>query len=383
MCVTIRLWVLFPDEWVGRNGVQGREIISAQRPEGEEGSRQSGLEIKGHAGRISYAATRMIHVTKVRDLTLQAPSSPERHPHLSAASGLVVAGTFLYVVADDELQLGVFPAIGDAPGKLIPLLPGHLPAKRKARKARKADLEVLTQLPPYSGAPFGALLALGSGSKRKRRIGALLPLDGSGAIAGSPRPIDFSGLFDSLEPEFPKLNIEGAVVVEDRLRLLQRGTKRHRQSAWIDLSLPEILRAVGASDVVDHATLLGTTFFDLGAIDGIPLAFTDGAALPDGSIMFAAVAEDAENSYEDGPCVGAAIGRAGSDGRLRFLERLDPTYKVEGVDARIEGDMITLLLVTDADDEHLPASLLTAAISTRPPRPEGAAFDSGFPPSRG
>ncbi len=272
------------------------------------------------------------------------------------------AGDYLYVIADDEQSLGVFPAIGDAAGVLMAMFSGELPATTTERKARKPDLEALARLPPFPGCPGGGLLALPSGSRPNRRTGALIPLDARGATSGPPRPVDFSGLFALLEGQFPALNIEGAVVVADRLRLLQRGgSRRHAENAWIDLLLPEVL-AIASSGSVDHATLAGTRIFDLGTINGTPLAFTDGAALPDGSIMFTAVAEDAENSYEDGPCVGAAVGMAGNDGRLRFLEPLDPTDKVEGIDARVEGDVITLLLVTDSDDEHRPASLLTAAI---------------------
>jgi len=305
----------------------------------------------------------MIHVTQVRQLTLQAPSSPERHPHLSAASGLVHVGDHLYVVADDEQSLGVFPAIGDAAGVLMAIFPGELPATRTERKARKPDLEALARLPPFPGCPEGGLLALPSGSRPNRRTGALLPLDARGATSGPPRPVDFSGLFAQLEGQLPSLNIEGAVVVADRLRLLQRGgSRRHTENAWIDLLLPGVLNAIATTGSVDYATLADTQAFDLGTIDGIPLAFTDGAGLPDGSLVFTAVAEDAENSYADGPCVGAAVGMAGNDGRLRFLERLDPTNKVEGIDAQVEGDKITLLLVTDSDNEHLPANLLTAAI---------------------
>jgi hypothetical protein len=285
----------------------------------------------------------VIHVTKVRQLTLQAPSSPERHRHLSAASGLVFAGDYLYVVADDEQSLGVFPAIGDAAGALMAIFSGELPATSSERKARKPDLEALTRLPPFPGYPDGGLFALPSGSRPNRRTGALIPLDARGGASGPPR-------------------------LADRLRLLQRGgSRRHAENAWIDLILPEVLHAIATANSVDHATLVGTQIFDLGTIDGIPLAFTDGAALPDGSIMFTAVAEDADNSYDDGPCVGAAVGMAGNDGRLRFLERLDPTYKVEGIDARVEGDMITLLLVTDSDDENMPASLLAGEIPGHTP----------------
>jgi len=70
------------------------------------------------------------------------------------------------VVADDELHLGVFHATDAGPGHLMRLFPGRLPHPKAARKARKPDAEALTRLPPFAGCPHGALLAIGSGSKR-------------------------------------------------------------------------------------------------------------------------------------------------------------------------------------------------------------------------
>ena len=99
-----------------------------------------------------------------------------------------------------------------------------------------------------------------------------------------------------------------------------------------------------------------------GTIDGIPFCFTDAAALPDGDMVFTAVAEDTDDTYNDGPCAGAAIGIADNNGRLRCLHRLDRPHKVEGVDARVDGDVIRLLLVTDADDADIPAGLFSATI---------------------
>lgn len=308
----------------------------------------------------------MIRVTTLRELTLRAPASPGRPPHLSAASGLVLAGDFLYVVADDEHHLGVFPATGDAAGELLALFPGDLPTTRAERKARKPDLEVLTRLPPFAGHPGGALLALASGSTRNRRSGALLSLEANGAVIDTPHLIDCSGLFETLEHLVPALNIEGAVVVDERLRLLHRGSKGHPQSANIDVFLPDVLHALGTSDSVDTAKLLGIRFVDLGTMAGIPLGFTDGAALPDGAVIFTAVAEDSQNTYEDGPCAGAAVGILDRDGRVRVLEPLDATYKVEGISAQIEDDGIRLLLVTDADKENIAARLLTAEIHGYP-----------------
>ncbi len=79
-------------------------------------------------------------------------------------------------------------------------------------------------------------------------------------------------------------------------------------------------------------------------------------------MIFTAVAEDTDDAYNDGPCAGAAIGIADSNGHLRCLRRLEQPYKVEGVDARVDGDVIRLLLVTDADDADIPAGLFTATI---------------------
>lgn len=304
----------------------------------------------------------VIRPIKVRDLTLVAPSSPERHRHLSAASGLVRVGDYLYVVADDEGQLAVFPTVGHGPGALTALLPGVLPAAKSERKARKPDFEALTRLPPVPGSSSGALLALGSGSTPNRRNGAAVSLDSSGEVIGPPRLIDFSKVCAALDHEFPALNIEGAAVVQDRLRLLHRASRHAAQSAFIDLSLADVWQALESSTPVDAGSIAGIQLVDLGSVDGVPLGFTDGAALPDGGIMFSAVAEDSENPYEDGPLVGAAIGLADAAGRVRWMDRLDATVKVEGIDAQVEGGEIRLLLVTDADDERIPASLLTAVV---------------------
>jgi hypothetical protein len=100
--------------------------------------------------------------------------------------------------------------------------------------------------------------------------------------------------------------------------------------------------------------------FDLGYVDGIPFGFTDASALPDGTVVFTAVAEDTDDSYADGRCAGAVIGMIGPDGALGQVRPLDQPYKVEGVDARIDGPAIDLLLVTDADDPAIASGLFSA-----------------------
>ena len=116
----------------------------------------------------------LLSLLKLRTLDLEAPSGAGRPLHLSAASGLVRAGAFLYVVADDELHLGVFRTGSSAPGRLIRLFHGELPQPPAERKAKKPDLEALTVLPASTDCHYGALLAVASGSKPRRRRGVLL-----------------------------------------------------------------------------------------------------------------------------------------------------------------------------------------------------------------
>ena len=303
----------------------------------------------------------MITLTKIRELDLSEASAPGRPMHLSAASGLVCLNAFVYVVADDEIHLGVFPAAGSGPGQLIRLFEGTLPDSAKERKKHKPDLEGLVLLPSCKRYPHGALMAVGSGSRRNRCLGAVLGLDAQGAASGSPHVVDLTPILAPLKDEFEDLNIEGVVVSGETLRLLQRGNKRQSQNAIITFELSRFLDVLnnGSGSAIKPSAI---DLVDLGDIDGIPLCFTDGAGLPDGGTAFSAVAEDTDDPYNDGRCAGAAVGIADKDGRLRSLERLDQPHKVEGLHAQVDGDVIRLLLVSDADDHTVPASLFAATI---------------------
>jgi hypothetical protein len=309
----------------------------------------------------SHLQDQMITLTKHRTLELAATGNAEAPRHLSAASGLARAGDFIYVVADDELHLGVFDATGSRPGRLFRLFDGELPADKAARKKHKPDLEAITRLPAFGRYRHGALLALGSGSKRNRSRGALLALDPSGAIDGAPHVVDVARLFDELDRHVSALNIEGAVAIGPELRLLHRANKKHPQNAIIRYPLAAMLDAFASGNALGAMTPSAIDFIALGEIDGVPLSFTDGASIGD-AMVFTAVAEDTEDTYNDGACLGAAIGVIAGDGTLQSLERIDDCSKVEGVTADIDGNEIRLLLVTDADDPAIAASLFSTTI---------------------
>ena len=306
----------------------------------------------------------MIDVHIVRELTvtdLRGASGDDAPSHLSAASGLARIGQRLYVVADDEHALGVFDLADAGPGTLIALFDGELPALHAARKQAKPDLESLAVLPAYPGQAGGALLAVGSGSRPNRQRAVLVGLDAHGALAGAPRHFDFAPLFAAAREHIPELNIEGAFVDGDHFCLLQRGHARVPLNACMRWAWHEVeawLRAAGPVPAI-----VSLRRFDLGALDGVPLGFTDGAALPGGGWVFSAAAEDTGDSFADGRCAGSALGWVDAAGALRRLQPLALRCKVEGISAAADGASAQLWLVTDADDRGTPALLLGASLA--------------------
>ena len=305
----------------------------------------------------------MIHTKKIRELNLTHGTSESRSPFVSAASGLVQVNNLLYVVADDEHHLGVFSTDHVEPGELVRLFDGTLPGDAKKRKAEKPDLETLLLLPTFVGYPHGALLAMGSGSgsRPNRDTGVLLGLDAVGNINSAPRLIDLSLLYNAIRAEVDDLNIEGVAIANSRLILLQRGNK-HEANALIICALDPFIDDLAAHSAPRLRVSPEVRAVELGDIDGVPLSFTDVAGLPNGKLLFTAVAENTSNSYDDGACSGSAIGIVDANGNVAMIKQLDKPYKVEGVAATMQADEIHLLLVTDADDVSKPAWLLSAVI---------------------
>lgn len=300
----------------------------------------------------------MIRPTILRRLDLDMPSAVGRPHHLASGSGLVVTDDFLYVVADDELHLGCFPRRGNAAGRLLRLFPGVLPLDHVRRKAAKPDLEALVRMPAFANYPDGALLAVPSGSTPHRCRGALLALNASGAIVADPEIIDFSGLYGAMSGTVSALDVEGGLVIDDALVLLHRGSRDYPLSALIELSLADVQTGLVGRRVLDNVSPRGVRWLDLGSVAGVALSITDAAALPDGRLVITAVAEQSMDSYEDGPCVAAAIAVLDRQGRILQLHRLEPTYKIEGIHAWLENGLIRMLLVTDADDASTASYLL-------------------------
>jgi hypothetical protein len=253
------------------------------------------------------------------------------------------------VVADDEPAIAVFNLARDPlEGDLLPLDEAPLPTDHAERKAAKPDLESLCMLPD------GSLLTLGSGATDRRERGWLISLD-----TGERHEVSLHELYAELHGVLADLNIEGAAVANERLWLAQRGNGRDGENALIELDLDEALTGLRESRSIDPSAIRGLTRHEFGEVDGVPLTFSDLCPLPDGRLLFAAVAEAVESTYHDGECVGSALGML-DGGRVRHLERLAEPYKVEGVSV---ASGLDLLLVADGDDPGEPAPLLAASLA--------------------
>jgi hypothetical protein len=294
----------------------------------------------------------------LRTLALQEPTAPGQPAFLSAASGLVWCDGYFYVVADDELQLGIFTDDLARPGTTRPLLAGELPIDAKARKQAKPDFETLTWLPPTAAQPQGALLALGSGSRANRMLGVQLPFDARATVGSTPTLFDCSPLYTALEREFGIVNIEGAVIQKNQLLLLQRGNKTDGVNALVALDL-QLFRRDCERGQIEVATLIDIQRCELGAVDGVALGFTDATCLPDGQLLALAVAEDTDDPYADGATLGSYLCRFDRHNVPQEFIPLATDAKTEGIAlwAEAPGEP-QLVFVTDADDAAIPALLL-------------------------
>lgn len=276
------------------------------------------------------------------------------HLDCSAASGLVADRDALAVVADDEHTLFIYDRETLAPLRHTCLFADALPRESRARKALKADLEMLTRLPD------GRLLALGSGSTTSRHRGAVVTAE------DVVTRFDLSPLYAALSERLPSLNLEGACVVGDTLVLLQRGNGADGMNALITLSLHAVLSTLAMDAAWSAALVRELRPVVLPTLEGVPLGLTDACPHPTrtDAVVFVCAAEGGGSTYEDGDYVGSAVGVLGLDGALlEPLSRLLDVMKIEGVHAEVgEAGALELLLVSDPDDPTVRAPLYRVTV---------------------
>jgi hypothetical protein len=302
-----------------------------------------------------------LQLETLRELDLRSEGEGEP-AHIAAASGVVRRGDYVYVIGDDLLEVGVFRISNPGPGELRRALPGELPGDAAERKRRKPDLEALTALPPFPGAPHGGLLGLGSGSGEGRDRAFFCRFDSAGALDGEPVTIGFAPVYERLRAELGTLNIEGAAVFTERLWLFHRANKGEAPNSIAEFRLGDLAASLSGDLVVDPGELAEVKAYRLGELDGVELCFSDATTLSDELVLFTASAEDEDDGYVRGSVVGT-IDAGGEVHRLRTIDR---RWKVEGVHGALDAGVLDLIFVCDQDDPDTPSPLLAATMPLDP-----------------
>lgn len=283
--------------------------------------------------------------------------SEDRPAHVRAASAVRRYRDRLVIVQDDVNVLAVHAIAAGTKALLLPVGPAGRRTfdEQTGNKKAKMDLEACARFDDRR------LVAFGSGSTPSREMLVVVE------DLSSARVVDASALYGLLRAETQfagaELNIEGAVVVEDSLRLFQRGNGSPRGglspvSATGDLPLEDFLRWLDANGPVPP--LRNVVVYDLGSLNGTLFGFTDATLLPDGAIAFIACAEASPDAVRDGPVYGCRFGIiAASD--VRAADVVDDSgravsSKIEGIDTRLD-DAASFDVVIDMDDPTLAAQL--------------------------
>jgi hypothetical protein len=285
--------------------------------------------------------------------------------HVRAASAIRRRGARLVIVQDDVNAIAVLdPQTRSTLSLLLPEGPqgARVFDDRHGNKKQKLDLEACVALPD------GRLVALGSGSSPKRERLVSIAADERGSV----EVIEAGELYAELRVHAgargAELNIEGAVVQGERLRLLQRGNGKHGSTPWsaiLDLELAGFLDWLddrGARPRVQRILVV-----DLGAIGGVPLGFTDATVMADGRLAFLACAEDSADAVSDGPVLGCRFGWLDADDRSAVTtavldaDGIQTGLKLEGIEAR-EGGSLVFDVVADMDRPDEPALMAELTI---------------------
>jgi hypothetical protein len=277
-----------------------------------------------------------------------------------AASAIRRRGSRLVILQDDVNAIAVLdPATHSTLPLLLPAGPngarvfddGH------GNKKQKLDLEACVALPD------GRLVALGSGSWPERERLVIIATDSGSSVQVVEAGDLYAELRVHAERRAAEINIEGAVVQGARLRLLQRGNGKHGSTPWnaiLDLALDEFLGWLDGRG--RRLEVQGILEVDLGAIEGVPLGFTDATVVADGRIAFLACAEDSADAQSDGPVLGCRFGWLEADDRLAATTVVvdadgKPTgLKLEGIEVSAGGGAV-FDVVADMDRPDEPGQI--------------------------
>ncbi|HVJ91407.1 MAG TPA: hypothetical protein VM580_16505 [Labilithrix sp.] len=306
-----------------------------------------------------------------------ADATLDRPPHVRAGSALAeLPGGSLAVIQDDACFLAIIDA---ASGAVIDVpFPGGAPRQfddLRGNKKKKLDLEavfVARGASGTSGESGGVLVALGSGSSPLRE--RVVMVEDPAGVAPRVAIVDAHELYARLRADRSfsgaELNIEGAAIVGEDVVLFQRGNGAPLAYAGGDIEAIDATARLALAPLLAYLRKEGplpvvreVRSWNLGAVEGHRLSFTDGAVHPNGRLGFLACAEDCPDATRDGPVLAVMLGCLEESAGVCALgvvldERGAPLLdKAEGLvfDA---SNPTRAFVVTDCDTPDAPSELL-------------------------
>jgi hypothetical protein len=307
-----------------------------------------------------------VGVVEVQVLRVDRLRFNDGSPVRSASAVVPFGGSFL-VVSDDATHGAWFREETATAVRLLPPVAGHeVFDEASGTKHLKPDFESACEVTVDDAA---AALVMGSGSSPDRMRWSLLRLEHGEpwAVVADMTQV-YSAVAAALSVDPDVLNMEGVCPVGGALRWYHRGLPAAGlRSGSVDIDLTTALAAaLGEVDPGDVA-VANARHYDLGAVGGVGLAVTDVVAVPGGTLLASAAAEDSPNPRDDGPVVASALARLEGE----VVAEVVPLPSVGGSVIKVEGLMVieaddrqTLLLaVADADDPEAASWAIRLRVS--------------------
>jgi hypothetical protein len=307
------------------------------------------------------------HIVSSVPLFYQEGAEPalDRPSYVRSASGIAWSGHYFAVVQDDANFIALVDSNKEQVNAVA--LPAGVGGKRqfddtRGNKKFKMDLESCALI-RHDGREF--LITFGSGSNSFRENIVILR---NLSKALQPEVYNAAELYKALRAakDFAgsELNIEGAVFLDNKIRLFNRGNG----------SASEDVKAVNASCDLDWHSLYAYLInpkeqppilqnivqYHLGTLGGLALGFTDAADCK-GKLFFSAAAEDSPDAVTDGEVSGSVLGVLDEQNKMRWTEIVyaDGSQfkgKVEGI-TFFENKPNRVFVVADQDSPDKASEL--------------------------
>jgi hypothetical protein len=305
--------------------------------------------------------------------------SLDRPDHVRAGSGLAWLDDRLAVVQDDANFVAVVdPLTGAADCITLPHGPGQRRqfADALGNKPDKFDFEAIVRVRTDQD---DLLLVIGSGSTAQReRVVLIDTAHSTTGISVLHLPDFYAALRRTTDFAGSEMNIEGALQMSGKLRLIGRGNGLAGESldaldATCDIDLAAFLAHARAPHRYPAPLPTNVMRFELGTLHGMRLSFTDATVNSASShaappTFYLAAAEDSPDTIRDGAVVGSVVGVIDNSAQLaaRYTEILDEDglplrAKAEGI-AFSRDDPTRAYIVLDVDAADKPSEMCELAL---------------------